>query len=995
MYLRNNEQFIINFEDDDTPVEARVDKTGTTTGRSTHNEDVLDTVTGLNGEIREQDKTENALNGLEWSVCLPNPLTMYVSCARQVLTGKQGIIDRIVDYIPQDADYTVVQPKANPQPAHVPHNINVASPLTINTASKGSTSSRQISYQTPSSTSAASKDFAGAATAPPAPGKFYALQTSGSAQTIRTSVHDAATDTTDGGLDYGTSLLETYESYKQTPSSSIKSAASVDDESSANTPRAGHTRALSSATTLRESTSRRGLAMSVLSDGEFRRKLKDEYQLLAEVQGQRDRRTVVEDQNEEENWTISFDRGVQPKGSKQGPLDQQAKTYEALLIKAKQDGKDALSARQDLHDDEMKYLQKDLAKVEGRKSLVEKRLKKVLLGQKAMQEENGTLTDKCKALDDEIAHKNEQTLYMSSTLQNQQQELEELNGRYKAICTQAEQQTRLAEQNARTMLDMRHSIRILTTQLTNSGQAQQESEEPLLNGLRSENARLLGIVANLPAGSEAKQVQVGSRKEIYSKCAIEASYKGLQHLLMHAERDIASLVLAVSNAKREHDSWTDNQLYGSPEDPLGDKVKVANHLAHKDKIYLELEKRYKDCSTTFEEHQKKATEDKKAAISSIISLRKELREQKEAVEGMKAQEDSYRKGNEKILEMLLGQMHPAAFVKALSYHFDLVRADNSVLVAKVGELDEVIKNLKAEAAVQGRKHKTLSKDIEVRHETAREFEEEKKALETQVNSLTYMSEVAEECHKEDIKKCRAHIETLNTELQTSREIACKLNRSSASERILWELNSKDEFIYHLKSEIVDVHNALAVAYRERDYFQRVSGMDDCLSACQDRDFVVLQRNLRLEEASVTELKEKLKDANSLFLKESSKYEEAFETEQLRVQELEKELHQLYQNLEGKLSYTPQDAPPSTATSQEAKENHAVLENLATRLWTRMLGLEDTLRTLGRSIIEPNNERAELRLACAGLLGLHEEEWEAPGGTTSDGDGREVEVVSGE
>ena len=908
-----------------------------------------------------------------------------------MLTRKQNIVDHIMGCVPEDVHKNIVHPKHNLPPVNFTHNENgVTSPSNSTSTSKVVGVSPCPSLNPLLSVNASSKCCADATTVPPSPGKSGTPYASSSTQTSWTAMRDVWTNTTSNIEDDGAFSLELYESYAQTSTEPATSAASVEDESSANTPRASHTRGLSNATTLRGSTSRNWSPVPILPDGEFRRKLEDEYQLLAEIQGQQDRRAVEKDRDAAEDGAKGI--GSQFEGSEQGALEEQSETYEALLTKAKQDGKDALAARQDEHEDQMKYLQKDLDKVAGRKVLVEKRLKKVLLGQKTIKEENHSLSLRCKAQEENIAHKDVQLQSMLSVLQNRQQQLDDLTARFNVISAEANENAQVVEASARTIPDLRQTIQILVSQLTPIGQIQQAPEVSLVGELRIENARLLGVIASLQAGNEVPQAQDGSWKEKYTNCAIEASRKALHRLLRLSEHDISELVQIISKAKREHDSWTNDQLSGSPEDPLGNKTKVANHLAHKDKLYQDLEKRFQDCSDAFEEYQKKTSEEKKETISCITSLRKELGEQKQVVESVKGEEKLYRKETGKLLEMLQGKLHKDDLVNAMSYHFDLLRDDNSILVAKVGELDEEIKGLKQEGTRHERNNKGHVKKLDARQETVRELEDAKKVLESKLDSLTYMAEVAEECHKEEIKKSHSHINALSSELTTTRDTLSNINRYSATERILWELNSKDEFIYSLKSELVKVHNALALACRERDYFHHVSGFDDCLAACHDKNFVVLQRKLRIEEAKVAELEGEVANADPLRLKEARKYKEAWEPEQLRIQELEKELYQLHQNLEGKVTNTPQDTP---SAAEQTEDMRAVLEDLATRLWTRMLGLEDTLRALGRSIIEPNNERAELRLACAGLLGLHEEEWEGPGDTTSESDGREVEVVSGE
>ena len=924
-----------------------------------------------------------------------NTLTGFIFICRAVLTNRQNIVDHVVGYIPEDSDNTIVQPKGYLPPVNSPqHETGITLPSISTRPSKAVGASPCPSPESVLSGMEASKCSAGASTALPSPQEVTTIQALSPTQISRKLVRDVATNiTSDIGHD-GELSPKFYGSHTQDPNV-IASAASIKDEGFASTPRADHARTNSNATTLRESTSRGGLDALVLHDGEFRRKLQNEYQLLAEIQGQRDRRAMEEDE-EGEDQSIDFHTEFQNcEDGKQDALEDQSRTYEALLSKVKQDGEDALNELQDLHDDEMKYLRKELEKVAGRKGLVEKRLKKVLFEQKAIQEDKGALMVKCKALEDGITHKDEQLQYMLSTLQNSQQQLDDLKGQYNATRTETERQNRLLEDKARSIIDMRQAIDILTSQLTPSGQVQQAPDAQLVGSLRNENARLLGVISGLQARNQAQPIQVDHLKQQYSSCAVEASHEGLQYLLRHAEGEIAQLVQAVSEAKREHDSWTDDQLYGLPEEPLGDKTKVANHMAYKDKLYQDLEKRFQDCSAVFEEHQKRASSANKDAIDEIISLRKELRERKAAMDCKEEEKEKYRKESEKVHEMLLSQIHYDEFVEALSYHFDLVREDNCTLVTRVRELEEQIKGLKHEVTGHERKAKNLAKEFNAQNESVRDLEDDKKALESKVDSMTYMAEVAEGCQNEDTKTYKEHINALNSELRMARETLCHLDRSSAPERILWELNYRDAFIAGLKSDLFETQKTLALVSRERDYFHRVSGIDDSLAACYDRNFTLLQRKLRIAEAQVAGLEDEFKNDRPLHVKEAREYKEAWEAEQVRVQELEKELYQLYQNLECKVSYTPQDTPPTATGAEPTEGKHAVLEDLATRLWTRMLGLEDTVRTLGRSIIEPNNERAELRLACAGLLGLHEEEWETPGDTTSDSDGREVEVVSGE
>lgn len=715
-----------------------------------------------------------------------------------------------------------------------------------------------------------------------------------------------------------------------------------------------HNHALSDATTLRGSTSR------VLPDDEFRMRLQNEYQTLATVQGDRKRRAVEEDQAKKDNQ--SMDLLTMPQQIESGgnnALEEQANAYEALLTKAKNDSVNALAEAEDLHNDEMKYLRQDIEKAheehndkikviqkeleaaQSRKSMFEKRLKKVLEEQKSATTEHHALLEKCKAHEDIIALKDKQILRMSSSLLSGQEELDGLRGLYETARTSANQNARLVEENGVTITDLRQNIHILT------GQLEQAPEAALIVTLRDENRRLLSIVA-----------------EDHS-------------LLEAAAAKFSSLTQALAQAKREHDRWFDHQLSPMAEDSLSNPTKIANHIAYKDKLYEDLEKRFQAYTAVSEEEQKKACEGKNEADESIVALKKDLKIQTEAVE--KASKDKMRHRSEmaRIYTTTLSEMPQEAFVEGLSFHFDLVQRDNHVLASRVAELDEDMTNLEQAVTAHEREKRNLAKELAIQKENGHQLKAAKDTVMGELDALKYTIEVAEECHKEEVHNCQASITHLSTEIKAMGDKFSALNHCSANERIQFELSSMEEFIQTLRSRMHEIHQAFVQASNERDHYRRVTQLDQELSNCFEHDLSFFQRQLALSEARFAELESNLNTANLMNIRRAREYKEAWEAEKVRVEELEKELHKLYQNLQVKASSTAADTQRHVTAAKPPEDKSAAIEDLARQLWSRMCGLEITLKALGKSIVEPANEREQLRLACDKILGLWEDEEDGP------------------
>lgn len=779
---------------------------------------------------------------------------------------------------------------------------------------------------------------------------------SGVFETINT-----AADTQEGE----TSLAEIYESEARRSSGSATSVLVVEKRRVVQTPRAQSTRAVSDATTLRESVSRYESASTYgaafMPEVDFRKKSEHQRQLLAELQGQRDRVTVQKNQEDEEDRSIRIDAGPQrnDENGETNTLEEQAKIYDALLEKAKQDGEDALAAQKDEYDDTVKDLRKDFEAAESRKVMFEKRLRKVLGEQKTKIDENLALSERCNDLRDDVAHKDEQIAHMSSALQNHQQELDGLRGLYENMSAKADESARLVEENGITMHNLRQTIHRLTNQLTLSGQPQRAPSPALIDSLRSENGRLLGILAE-------------------NEFVLEA-----------ARARITSLTQAMSQAKRENDRWTDNQLTGCAEDSLSNPTKIANHIAYKNKLYEDLEKRFLEYSTNAEAEQQKASDEKEIADKSITTLREVMDQQEKFLEDSTKLNKKYQEENVKMLRTVLGQMPQDEFIEGLSFHFDLVRNDNAVLAARVLELDKEVTDLKQEVVRHKREQESLVKELKANQKIAHQLEEAKEAAMGELDALKYSSEVAEEGHKEEIENYRNTADRLSSKLRVMSDNFSALNRESASERIQALLDSKDELIDTLEAKLNETYQALIQASNERDHYYRVTELDNCVNSFHERDVTFLQHQLRIAEAKFTELSEPLSTGHLQRIREAREYKEAFEAEKVRVEKLEKELHELYQNLQGQGSHTPADAPPHASTSQSTEDRSGAIEDLAIDLWGRMRGLEGALKALGNSIIEPKDEREEIRITCEKSLGLREgEEFGTPKSTASVEDAEE-------
>ena len=906
-----------------------------------------------------------------------------------MLTSKQNIANKVVRFAPQKSEaYDETEQNGNSHPLaivteakHTASSSHLSGVFeTINVSPRSSF--QLLNLSGPSTTidisprsslllvlpdNAPLKGPVEATTAPLSTGKASTSQISKSTQTDRTSIHDVAPNTLFGTEEGETSSLNLYQPNVRTPSGSATSVLSVGKGSIIQTPRAQHTRGLSNATTLMGSVSRYEFTSTcgaaLMPKVEFRQKLDQEYQILEEIQGQRDRRTVQQDQDDYDDRAIGIDVESQHNDDDGEPttLEEQAKIYEALLEKAKQDGEDALATQQDEYDDKLKHLRNDLEAAQDnhdhkikemqkvvdtartRRSTFEERLKKVLREQTSTTEENRALSEECKGLKDDVALRDEQLVHMSSALQNRQQELDSLRGLYKDASTQAKESARLLEDNSSTIHDLRQSIQTLTSQLALSGQQKQAPGAAFIDSLRNENDRLLGILAE-------------------------------DHSLMEAARaKISALTQAVSQAKREHDCWTDDQMSAMPEDSFSDRRKIENHLAYKDKLYKDLEKRFQAYTAANEEQQKEACENENEASKIIEALRKDLEIQNEAVERARKDKEMYRGEMEKIFTTTLGQMPQERFVEGLCFHFDLVRKDNHALATKVTELDQEVTNLKQEVTGHERDQKNLVKELEAHKEAAHQLEEAKTAAMGEVDALKYTAEVAEEGRKEEVKNYQTSLIALSTELKTMGDRFSALNRESASERIRFELDSKDEHIRTLKSRLTEIHQAWIQACNERERYRRVTEWDNSLRSCTESDVSFLQRQLRLAEDKFNQLRSNLDTAHMQRIREAWSYKEAYELEKVRVEDLENQLHKLYQNLQGEASNNPDVTPAHTTASQPARDKSLAIEELAMQLWERMRGLEITLKALGKIIVEPDNGREELRLACEELLGVQEEE----------------------
>ena len=798
----------------------------------------------------------------------------------------------------------------------------------------------------------------------------------------------------------GTPLLESTSSSIRTPITSAKSRASAKDGSNAYTTRADYPRALSNATTLTGSSLRAGLGLP--SNADFQRMVDDEYQFIAQIQGQQDRRAFERDQVEEEDRKFGLNSEDQNSESENqsAPKDQmeeyeallskakqeikeQTKTYEFLLTKAEQDAKIALEERQDEHDDEVKDLKKeledaskelkvvtkDLKDATSRNVVIERRLRKASREQAAREEANKAVTEKCKVQEDDIAHKDEQIVRLLSTLKSRQQELEAVTEQYRVASVEARDKARALEGNGLMIPNLQRTIQILIGQLTNPGQYQQSLNAAHTNNLRDENTRLHGVLSEL------------------------------QRRLDKAEAENCTLVQELSRAKRDHDRWTDNQFYGFPEDVFSNPTKIANHLAYNDKLYVDLEKRFQNCSTMFDTEQRKAADDREKAGKSLTALKEEVGELKEVTEKLKKDKKAYRKENGRILRTVLGRMPQDEFHEALNFHFDLVRTDNSVLAARVVELDEEVANLKKEVEGHGQEKENLAKERQAQQEAVGQLEEANKAVVSELDALKYTYEVAEECHKEEVYKYQTALTNVSSELRENHHIFGELARHSASERVQYELDSKNEQIQDLRLQLAEGKQAWIQACNDRDHYYRVTEMDTSVAALHERDVSFLQEQLRLSEVKYAELSSNLDYNHHMKLRQMREYKEAYEAEKARVEELEKQLHELYQNLQGEGSHPVPTTPTQASFSQRADDQKEAVKDLTAHLWKRMLGLEDTLKALGKSIVKPKDKREELRLACERILGLYED-WEdgfPRGGSSVEDDRRGAgsESVDGE
>lgn len=781
----------------------------------------------------------------------------------------------------------------------------------------------------------------------------------------------AANTTSDLG-ERAVSFLDLYESYTRTRASIARSRPSIED---GYTFRADHTRTSSVATTLM-GTSLRDV-LSLQSSTGFQSRINDAHQLISQAQGLQDRRAIERDQVEAEDRVLglnnedeSLSNGKPTSLSHQSEdfkalflkakkdSEEQVKTYEFLLAKAEQDGKNALEEREDEYDDEVKDLKKDLEnatkelkdatkELEGaahKNIVVERRLKKALKERETFEETTKALTEKCKAQGEDVAHKNEQLILISSTLQTRQQDLEAVTQQYRITSAGAREQGRLLEENAVMITDLRQAVQVLAGQLN---QYQQAPQAAVIGSLRNENGRLLGVVAES------------------------------QRLMDTATARLNCLTQALTRAKRDQDCWIQDQLSPAAEDSLSNSTKTANHLAYKDKMYEDLEKRFQDYTTANEKQQKVLSDEKVESENYIDALKKALEIQTAAV--VKAAEDKkvYREGMSKSLTTTLAAVPQDDFIEALSFHFDVVQKDNQVLAGKVVELEEEVLNFKEEATRHEWEQIGLLKELGAQKESIDQLKQAKEVVVGELDAVRYTSEVAEECHKKEKKDYQAHLGNLQNELQAQGERYAALNRGSVDERIQYELNSKDNFIQALRDRLNEGQQAYAQACFDRDRYMEISKLDACLEYSENCNVSFFQRQLCISAENYAKLQADLDDVHLRNARDRRLSKEALDEEKARVRDLEKELHGLYQNLQARASQaeaiTPADTPPRATSSKPAEDKSAAIEDLAGRLWSCLRGLEMAVGEHGIRVLDHDNEREAIRLACEQLLGLRDVE----------------------
>lgn len=764
------------------------------------------------------------------------------------------------------------------------------------------------------------------------------------------------------------SFLDLYETYTRARRLNARSRPSIED---GYTFGADHTRTSSDATTLM-GTSLRDV-LSLQSSADFQRRLSDAHELISQVQGLQDRRAIERDQLEAEDRVLGLDNEhVGPSNGKPTSLghqskdfkalfleakkdgEEQVKTYEFLLAKAEQDGKIALEEREDEYDDEVKDLKKDLDNVTKeledtakeledaahKNIVIERRLKKALRERETFEEAAKALTEKCKALREDAAHKDEQLSAMSSILHNRQEQLQALSGRYNAASTAANGNARLVERNDHTIIDLRQTVQVLAGQLT---QHQQGPAAALVDSLRNENGRLLGVISED------------------------------QTLLGTATAKIAALTEALRQAKRDHDRW----FIEFPEHSLSNPTKIANHLVYKDRLYEDLEKRFHAYTTANEDEQKKAQAYKDEAEKYIKALIKALEMQNEAVNTAKKDKEAYLMEMSRILTTSLDQLRRDELIEGLTFHFNLVQRDNFALATRVTELDEEMDGLKQKVTGHEREQEDLLKKLEAQQEVTHQSEEAKRTAMGEVDALKYTMEVVEEGHKAQVANYETSLAELESELKTMGDRFCAVNHESASERIRFELESKDKFIQTLRDRLNQCNQAYIQASHDRDSYKRALDLDVSLEYFDNCNVSFLQRQLCISEENYAKVQADLDDVHLRNVRDRRLSKEALDEEKRRVQELEKELHELYRNLQARASQapvdTPADTPPRATTSKPVEDKNAAIEDLAGRLWSCLRGLEMALEARGIRALDHDNEREKIRLACEQLLGLRDVE----------------------
>ena len=590
----------------------------------------------------------------------------------------------------------------------------------------------------------------------------------------------------------------------------------------------------------------------------------------------------------------------------------------------------------------------------------------------------------CVGSQDAITPNHWQVSFTTTAHQDLQPCLDDLNAQHESTVKELHRKNQLITGKDQEIIRLRARIHDTTKDLfeghDNYGQAVNDRTN-IIDNQHKENRRLLRVISSMQTKQNAltHEAQASTMHGSPSHAAYKkviAQRDDLEQQLDQAKQGNILLADAVAKAREEAEfymakTWNlghvlENKL-GAPED-------VERLLEYREKQLCVQEKRADESAEVCADLERQLQKRKDLSNAEITSLKREVEDQQIAIGSLKDMKDTFQQSNERILDMLLHRLNATRFVSALSEYYEIVKQDNSILAAKVIELESKTTEADKLSTKWEKRYRDLFEGLSSKADEMEKLEAVTRGLETEIGRYKVENEV----HNEDLANRDSTITDLNQQIEDLTKVLTSLKEMPHSEQVQWQFDRKEQDMARLQ-EMYDGACTTLSEYQYRDqlrgHFKRIDVEAEVWHLENDR---LIESRMITAEAEVNDLRQRLDECNPAQVRMAIEYREDLRVAQAKVQELS-------EKLEAEFAQSLDDMETQKRMREHADTKIEMLENLAGNLWYRMRQLEETLKLHGRVIVEDGRDRAELLAICEQVLGLTDDVVEAGGSEAAVGE----------